>query len=417
MQDFHLGLASISFLILVSGLVYKKIKESVLSEPMIAIALGILLGPEIFNLIDVHSWGKFETILEIACQLTISMALMATAFRVPKLYLFKNYKLQSILIFGGMLGMCLISSLLIQLIFGYHWLLCFLIGAIITPTDPVVSSTIVAGETARKLLPDRIRQALTFESGANDGLAYPLVLLPLLLITKPDIAIQEWVLLPVLWETGGSIAIGLCIGYFAGKFLVKARNANWMSETALLSFSLALGFFVLGFLELIHSNGILGVFAAAFAANLTLDTHEDIEQEKIQEAKERIFTIPIFVIFGLLLPWSEWWTLGWKAMIIIITILFLRRLPVFLLLKSFNKESFNIFDIGLIGWFGPIGIAALYYMAYCLKETGMKEIWIIGSLIVFGSTIVHGFTSYPLAKLYNKKIAGGRNLIEDNGER
>lgn len=402
MKEFTIALASTSLLVLVMGFVYKKIKRSVFSEPIIALAVGIMLGPEVLNLLDMHKWGKFEKILEVATQLTISMALMATAFRIPKSYPARHWRLQSVLIFFGMLGMCAISTLLVHYIFGFNWLLSFLIGAIITPTDPVVSATVASGETAKKLLPDRIRHAISFESGANDGMAFPLVFLPLLLIKKPEHAWQEWILGPVLWETGGGILFGLIIGYVAGKVLLKARNAGWMSESALLAFSLSLGFFVLGFLEMIHCNGIAGVFAAGFAANIALDKDEDIEQEEVQESLGRIFTIPIFFLFGLVLPWSEWMAMGWKAVLIVIAVLLLRRLPVVFALGPFLKNLPKKADLAMVGWFGPIGVAALFYMVTSLSKTGMHEVWEVGSLIVFGSTIVHGFTGYPFAKMYSK---------------
>lgn len=402
MDSFILTLSVISFLILVTGMLHKKIKQSFLSEPIIALVTGILLGPEVLNLLNMHEWGRFERIMEVASQVTISMALMTTAFRIPKNYLRYNGSLQMVLLGFGMLGMCLVSALLVHVILGFDWLLSFLIGAVITPTDPVVASSIVAGETARKLLPDRIRYAISFDSGANDGLALPLVFLPLLLMEKSDHVWKEWLLVPILWETLGGIIIGIAIGYVAGKLLISARDAGWMSVTVLLSFSLSLGFFALGLLELIGSNGILGVFAAGFAANRSLDKEEDIEQETIQESMERIFTIPIFVLLGLVLPWADWWELGWKAVWIVIGVLLFRRLPVIIALKPMLQGLPKTADLVMVGWFGPIGIAAVFYAVHSFSLTGLYEVWVIGSLIVFGSTIVHGLTGYHFAKLYSQ---------------
>lgn len=407
MNEFALALSIIALLTLSSGLIYKKLKRSILSEPTLALGCGVLMSPYILNVMDIHNWGPYEKTIEIATQLTISMALMATAFRTPKNYLRDNLKLQSIIIFVGMLGMCACSTLLIRLVFGFEWLICFLIGAIITPTDPVTASTIVVGETAKKLLPDRIRHSISFEAGANDGMAYPLVLLPLLLLEKTtETAWEEWFIQSVLWETGGGIVLGGIIGYTAGRLFVKARAANWMSETSLLTFSLTLGLFVLGTLEFINCNGIIGVFVAGFAANLVLTEEEDIEQDEIQEALERVFTIPIFFMFGMLLPWADWYDLGWKAFYIVAATLLFRRLPLFLVLKPLLKKLPSWSDILMVGWFGPIGVAAMFYIAHSLQKVNLEEVWTIGSLIIFGSTIVHGFTGYPLAKWYSRNKGG-----------
>ncbi|WP_207505093.1 cation:proton antiporter [Telluribacter humicola] len=401
MKDFAIALTCFSFLLLILGLVFNKLKRSVISEPMIAMAAGIVLGPHVLQVIDVAKWGSFEKILLVTSQLTISMALMATAFRVPKGYLKANLSLQSILVLLGMLGMCAISTVIIHLLFGLDWLLCFLIGAIITPTDPVTASSIVSGETARKLLPERIRHAISFESGANDGMAYSLVLLPLLLIQRTGSTWSDWFLKTILWETGGGVVLGLVIGYIASKALVKAKAAGWMAETSLLAFSLALGFFVLGGLELVHCNGIVGVFAAGYIANHILDTDEDIEQEEVQEAMERIFTVPIFILFGLILPWHDWFDLGWKAIALVVAILLFRRLPVVLALKPLLKNKLTTADLAFIGWFGPVGVAAMFYAVHTLEDISLHTVWVLTSLVVFGSTIVHGFTGYIFAKFYH----------------
>ncbi len=402
-----------SFLLLALGLVFKKLKQSVISEPIVAMAAGILLSPYVLDVSDMTKWGSFEQIMAVASQLTISMALMATAFRVPKEYLSANKLLQSLLVLGGMLGMCGIASAIIYLLFDLDWVLCFLIGAIVTPTDPVVASTIVSGETAQKLLPERVRHAISFESGANDGAAYPLVLLPLLLIQSSESAWKDWFLKSILWETGGGILLGLLIGYLAAKALVKAKQLNWMEETSLLAFSLSLGFFVLGVLELLHCNGIIGVFAAGYIANYVLDQDEDIEQEEVQEALERIFTVPIFILFGLILPWNEWLALGWKAVAFVAALLLFRRLPVLLALKPFLRKLTTA-DILFIGWFGPIGVAAMFYAVHTLAVISLHTVWVLASLAVFGSTVVHGFTGYIFAKAYHNRTGG--NYTEPQGK-
>jgi sodium/hydrogen antiporter len=53
-----------------------------------------------------------------------------------------------------------------------------------------------------------------------------------------------------------------------------------------------------------------------------------------------------------------------------------------------------------LGWFGPIGAAALYYSAFSLRETGVEEVWMVGSLVICASVLAHGITDTPLTKLY-----------------
>ena len=66
-------------------------------------------------------------------------------------------------------GMALVTHYLV----GLDWTTSFLVGAVLAPTDPVFASAIVG----RKEVPAKLRQLLNVESGINDGLALPVVLI------------------------------------------------------------------------------------------------------------------------------------------------------------------------------------------------------------------------------------------------
>jgi sodium/hydrogen antiporter len=83
-------------------------------------------------------------------------------------------------------------------------------------------------------------------------------------------------------------------------------------------------------------------------------------------------------------------------------VLLLRRLPWAVLLHNLLQPPRSRKDAMLLGWFGPIGIAALYYISFSSGRTGLEEVWIVGSLVIFSSIIVHGVTAAPLTKLYGR---------------
>lgn len=60
-----------------------------------------------------------------------------------------------------------------------------------------------------------------------------------------------------------------------------------------------------------------------------------------------------------------------------------------------------------LGWFGPIGVAALFYASLSVREAGAEEVWVIASLIVFASVLVHGFSAAPFTKLYGRRVQNG----------
>lgn len=129
-----------------------------------------------------------------------------------------------------------------------------------------------------------------------------------------------------------------------------------------------------------------------------------MEERRIQEAVVRFFTLPIFIVFGAVLPLQDWWALGWKALAIVAAILLLRRLPAMILAggplaRLRRKETL------FLGWFGPLGAAALYYATLGVRRTGFEEIWVIGSLVIAASITIHGLTATPFSRLYGRRLA------------
>lgn len=403
-MELWLVLFIVSFLILLLGGVYKKMEDLALTEPLIAMILGVLLGPVSLGIIETEVPQKLK-ILEKTCEFTIAMALMATALRLPHKFLKQHVKTQSILVFFGMILMFCFSSGIIYLLFpSLTFAESLLIGAIITPTDPVVSSTIVSGDKAERFLPERIRNSISLESGINDGLAFPLVILGTLLITNPNFPTTKFLTQTLLYETLLCAALAFIIGYIFGKFMHKANKLGIMTSKGFLPFSLGLAFLLLSGFNLLKMNGILAVFIGGLAFAKAISGNEDIEEEKIQETMERITLIPVFFIFGLMIPWKEWLELGWTGPAVIILILLLRRIPALLLIKPFLPQfKGKLADVFMIGWFGPIGVAALFYAIKSEEKLHLEETWIIPGLIVFASTIIHGMTSLPLGRLYHKR--------------
>src|SRR5690606_10632741 len=205
-------------------------------------------------------------------------------------------KTQSVLVIFGMLIMWVLSSSIIYLVLHLPVAESLLIGAVLTPTDPVLSSTIISGEKPQKYLPSRIRNTLSFESGINDGLAYPIVIFSLFLLIGSEFPLNQWLTQTLLYETilCGIIAYG--IGHLAGVIMHKAHKMNIMTSKAVLPFSMGLAFLLLSGLELLHMNGILAVFIGGLAYARAISDNEDIQEEKVQEAMERITLIPVFFI-------------------------------------------------------------------------------------------------------------------------
>ncbi|WP_049928576.1 cation:proton antiporter domain-containing protein [Halopiger goleimassiliensis] len=407
MQELNIALLSIGGLTLVVSLVAGVIRGKVyfLSEPLAAVLLGIVIGPLGLGLIRLSDWGDPFTILEQFARLTVGLAVVGAALRLPQCYVRTHARSMAAILGPGMVGMWIVSGGLVYLLLDVSLWIALLIGAIVTPTDPVLAGTIVTGTTAEQYIPAPIRNLLTGESGANDGLAYPLVFLPLLVLQHaPQRAITDWLLSTLLWEVGAAIFVGAVVGTGAGWIERESRTHDFLEETSLLSVTVALTFTVLGGVKLLGSDGILAAFVAGLLFNQFADAGDEADEQKVQETVLRLFTFPIFVFFGLALPVDQWVSLGWAGVALAAGVLLLRRLPMMLVFRQVVPSVEGDRDALFAGWFGPIGIAALFYATVAHRILGDELIWTTASLVIASSVVVHGLMATPATKLYGNVI-------------
>ena len=133
-------------------------------------------------------------------------------------------------------------------------------------TDPIVATTIVTGDTAETYVPARVRHFISAESGPNDGAVYPLVLLPILVLTVPrgDV-VSQWFITVIGWQVGGAIVLGAILGYGSSRHLTRTEFVGIVEEGTSLAYTFAITFVVLGPARLLEVDGVLAAFAAGIA--------------------------------------------------------------------------------------------------------------------------------------------------------
>ncbi|RRJ31489.1 cation:proton antiporter domain-containing protein [Halocatena pleomorpha] len=417
MQELNIFLVTVGGLTLVLSLIagLMQNKAYLPSEPMAAVALGILIGPAGMGFARLTTWGAPLPIIEQAARLTVGLAVMAAALRLPRGYFQNHARSMSVVLLPGMIGMWLVSSGLVYVLLSVPFTVAFLIGAIITPTDPVLAGTIVMGHTAQRSIPAPIRNLLTGESGANDGLAYPFVFLPILLFEHvPERAFLNWIVETLLWEVGAAVVIGAAAGALAGWIEQVSHEYHYLEESSLLSVTVALTFTVLGGVKLVGSNGILAAFAAGLLFNRLSNAGDEADEQKVQETVLRLFTFPIFVIFGIVLPVDQWIALGWAGVVLPAGVLLVRRLPMVGVFRTSVPAISDDYDALFAGWFGPIGIAALFYATVAHRIIGEEIIWSAATLVVTSSILVHGVTATLFTKLYGRIVDPNRIQTPDD---
>jgi len=261
MNELNLIIAVISFLVISLGLIKNYIKRSILSEPLISLVIGILIGPLVFGFADPFTWEKSSEILHESTRYTLALAIMASALRLPADYIQKHARPFAIVLLGGMVLMLILASSFYYL-FGIGFWESILLGAILMPTDPVLATTIVSSSYANENIPQRLRNMITAESASNDGLAYLFVLLPIYILEAGEHTLSNWFTDVLLWKILMAIVLGMLIGYAAGWAFRYFRKRDAMEPKTLLAFTLALTFFIDTSFSLIQMNGLIGIFAA-----------------------------------------------------------------------------------------------------------------------------------------------------------
>ncbi len=408
MTDFDLGLVLFGGIALTLGLLSQWLKQSMLSENLVALLVGVLCGPIVFDLIDVSDWGNQETIIEHVAQIALAIALMEIALRLPKQEFIRHLRSYAILLGALMPLMWITTGLLVWLILDLPFWVAVLIGAVLTPTDPIVASSIVTGPVAERYLPSRLRDTLWAESGANDGLAYPFVILPIMVIgSSLADSLGRWVLESILYEIGVGALIGAAAGYAAARLLGWAEARHAIERESFKTFTLALSLTTLGVASLAGTKGLLAVFIAGIVFHMTVGQQEDEELEAVQGAIDHFFTVPIFALIGITIPLDGWIDLGWAGVLLALAILLLRRIPWMLLVSRWVGTLHTRPDALFLGWFGPLGVGALYYATFAVSETGQEIVWVAGSLVIFSSIVVHGVSATPLSRLHARYANAG----------
>ncbi|MGY1708730.1 cation:proton antiporter [Geodermatophilus sp. SYSU D00758] len=375
-----------------------------LSEPALGLLVGVLLGPQLLGVLDLPTLVEDHAWLHTATRLLLAVSVMAVALRYP--FGDARARLRPVLLLLAVVMpvMALASAGLAAGLLGVGLGTALLLGAALTPTDPVLAANVVTGAPAERDLPDRDRQVLSLESGANDGLALPLVLVALAVAGADGLGAA---LAESLWQVAGAVLLGVPAGRLGARALRAGEEHGSTDPAPRLMFTAVLAFAVLGVSGIVHVDGILAVFVTGLAFNLAGTGADRTDDAPIDEAVNRFLVLPLFVGVGAVLPWAAWADLGWRGPALVVAVLLLRRLPVVWLLR--RPLGLGRPDAAFLGWFGPIGVSALFYLTLEAERLGAAPVVLAaGSLVVAASTAVHGVTSAPGRVLY-RRWAGDRD--------
>ena len=271
-----------------------------------------------------------------------------------------------------------------------------LLGAVLSPTDPVLAGEVQVGRPTEGG-EHQVQFALTTEAGLNDGLAFPFVHLGILIATAGALSVglfTEWALRDVFYRVIVGAAGGAAVGWLLGKSLFDWPEGNALSKTQTGVVAFAGVILSYGLTELIEGYG----FIAAFVAGLVLrreESENDFHQRlhDFSQSIEHTLTALLLVALGAALP-SLWPYLGWPEVIVAVALIFVVR-PV--------TAWFALSGLGLrwraravMAFYGVRGIGSIYYLAYAghhVELVNEGALWATIAFTIVVSTLVHGLTA------------------------
>lgn len=271
-----------------------------------------------------------------------------------------------------------------------------LLGAVLSPTDPVLAGEVQVGRPTEGG-EHQVQFALTTEAGLNDGLAFPFVHLGILIATAGALSVglfTEWALRDVFYRVIVGAAGGAAVGWLLGKSLFDWPEENALSKTQTGVVAFAGVILAYGLTELIEGYG----FIAAFVAGLVLrreESENDFHQRlhDFSQSIEHTLTALLLVALGAALP-SLWPYLGWPEVIVAVALIFVVR-PV--------AAWFALSGLGLrwraravMAFYGVRGIGSIYYLAYAghhVELVNEGALWATIAFTIVVSTLVHGLTA------------------------
>lgn len=387
-------LATVALLGLLVAALGARMRRMPLSEPLLALVVGVSLGPQVAGLVVVPAIDADPRLLHEAAGPLLAVSVMAIALRYPWSAVRSRVAPVTLLLLVVMPVMALAGAGVVGAAAGTGVALALVLGCALCPTDPVLASSVVTGRPAREDLPARTRQLLSLESGANDGLALPLVLVAVAVAAAPTGA--ETALL-VVREIGGALVLGVVAGGVAALAVRRGEEHGAADGASVVLFSIVLALGTLAAARLLEVGGVLAVFVAGLTLNALEATDDRADEVEIDEALNRFAVLPFFVLLGVALPWAAWRDQGWLVVAgVAVAVLLLRRLPWLLLLA--RPLGLRGRDAVFLGWFGPIGVSAIFYLTESAVQLPAQEatpVLALGTAVVVASTLAHGLTSSP----------------------
>lgn len=359
--------------------------RSVLSTAVIFLLAGFIAGSGVTDLVEVTP--EDDLVSQLA-NVALFAVLFTDGMRIGKADLLAAWRLPGRALLLGMPMTFAVIAVLGHVVAGLPWMQALLVGAVLTPTDPVFAAAIVG----RAGVPKRLRHLLNVESGLNDGLALPVVLILISLLRGADIEGVD-----LATELVGGVILGVAVPWIVLRLERSRHLSPGPGMAALLP--VAIGLLVFAVASLVHAN----LFLAAFFAGATVETVNPRFSDAFHhfgQLVSELLKLAAILVFAALMSPTFLREVSMSGYVFAGMALLLAR-PIGIGVALFGSRLAKR-EWAAAAWFGPKGFASVVYGLLVAQSgvSGANDMFHLIAIVVAASILVHSSTDVVVARQF-----------------
>jgi sodium/hydrogen antiporter len=388
-------LAIIAATVLAVAGVSRRLTGTPVTPAMVFVSVGVLVGPLVIDEVTAAPTGSSVRTLAEA---TLAVVLFSDASRIKPRVLRREYAVPLRLLGIGLPLTIALGAALAALIFDQlNATEAIVLAILLAPTDAALGEAVVS----EPRLPSRIRQGLNVESGLNDGICVPLLLIALAAADVEDMATSSHhAITIVIEEIGYGIVGGVVAGLATAAVVGIAYRRNLINGSWLQVIPVAGAGLAYGIAAALGGSGFIAAFIAG-AIFGGLVSRESEQASRLSEELGALLGGVTFLIFGAALLGPALKHVSWQiALYAVLSLTLVRMLPVAIAMIGTGARRPTV---GFLGWFGPRGLASIVFAVIVVEEAhlpGAETILLTTYLTIGLSVAAHGITAAPLATRY-----------------
>jgi sodium/hydrogen antiporter len=388
-------LAIVAAAVLAVAGVSRRLTGTAVTPAMVFVVVGVLAGPLVINEVTAAPAGEgVQTLAEAA----LAVVLFADASRIKPRVLRREYAVPLRLLGLGLPLTIAVGTVLAAVIFGHLSATeAIVLAILLAPTDAALGEAVVT----EPRLPSRIRQGLNVESGLNDGICVPLLLIALAAAEVEDNASTGHHAIRIVAEQIGYGALGgVAAGLAAAAVVANASKRGLITDAWLQVIPVAGAGLAYGIAVALGGSGFIAAFVAG-AIFGALVSGESEQAARLSEELGALLGGVTFLIFGATLLGPALKQLTWGIVVYaVLSLTLVRMLPVAVAMVGSGARTPTV---GFLGWFGPRGLASIVFAVIVVEEAHLPqaETILTTTYVTIGlSVIAHGISAAPLARRY-----------------